>query len=206
MKNLIVAVGIFFTLLSTGCKFTCSKKVTCAAYNGMFLEDWFPYKYNQQLIFKSNTNVLDTFLFNVVDSSLAYEFTSSTTRTYGCSSFKNFKAEIKDTPLPKLFINLNAEEISNNKSVSIYFKNRYFSIQDFRETGATNFTMPNGNAGNIKSFTNYSFNGSIYPIVQSIEADTTNDKNSGVYKILYAKKIGIIAYETNPSGIIWAKQ
>jgi hypothetical protein len=206
MKNLIALIGIFFTLLSMGCKFTCSKKVTCAAYQSMFLEDWFPYKYNQQLIFKSNTNVLDTFLFNVVDSSLSYEYTSSSSRPTGCGSFKNFKAEIKDTPLPKLFINLSDNETTNNKSVSIYFKNRYFSIQDFRETGATSFTMPNGNAGNIKSFTNYLFNGSIYPIVQSVEADTTNDKNSGVYKIIYAKKFGIIAYEINPGAIIWVKQ
>ena len=53
---------------------------------------------------------------------------------------------------------------------------------------------------------NYSSNGKVYPIAQSVIADSSMVKSTGVYKIIYAKNYGIIAYETNPGGIAWVKQ
>jgi hypothetical protein len=48
--------------------------------------------------------------------------------------------------------------------------------------------------------------GHVYLFAQTFTGDSTNLKNPGMYKIIFAKKYGINAYETNPGNIRWIKQ
>ncbi|MBC7867246.1 MAG: hypothetical protein H7X88_06915 [Gloeobacteraceae cyanobacterium ES-bin-316] len=206
---LVIFAGSLFIY---SCK-DCSKKVPCPAYEDAILDAWFPYSDQQQLVFKSNSNSFDTFNLNLTELTDAYEYT---TGVYGggnggCNATKSFSATKKDS------LNYPAFRISLNKGTDLYstapvrntgfsFYKKFFSGQNLGEGGFSNFSVLTEYNIIPQTFTNYSLNGILYPIVQSASTDTSLDNSAGVYKIIYAKNYGIIAYESNPGAVLWIKQ
>jgi hypothetical protein len=96
LKFILLLMPVVITLALGSCKDTCSKKVTCAGYNDSLLDAWFPYHNNQVLVFKSNTNLSDTFILHLSDSSTSYTYTSSAALN-GCTQTKSFNSTRQDS-------------------------------------------------------------------------------------------------------------
>ncbi len=206
--------GAFFTLclfVFTGCK-DCSKKVPCPGYEDAVLDAWFPYFNNQVLVFKNNSNVYDSIILQLTDSTIAYDFTTGLGRSNsGCNASKAFASVKKDSSnYPAFGILLSsalpAFTTTPNRAASFNFKNRFFTGQDLQENGFASFMLPEGVYRTPVSLNNFLLNGKIYPIAQYVLSDTAQNNAPGAYKIIYAKNYGIIAYETNPGAISWVKQ
>lgn len=209
-----IAIFLFFIfpfLFLTSCKSVCSKKTPCPGYEDILLDSWFPYANNQQLVFKSNNNLTDTLLMQLTDSTIAYDYTNGfSSSSTGCNADKGFNAaaiNVQNNPGFSLTLSssLDAYSTTKKESVYIYFDNIHFLGQDLRSGGFSSFSINNVTAV-PQSLTNYSLNGVVYPVAQTVFADTLAMKITGVYKITFAKNYGIIAYETNPGNIVWSKQ
>ncbi len=74
----------------------------------------------------------------------------------------------------------------------IYFKDKYFNLQDLSDNGFLHFSLADGTTATPQTLMNYSLNGKAYPLAQSVSADSSSVKSPGVYKIIYAKNNGII--------------
>ena len=163
-------------------------------------------------MFKSNTNLFDTLQLFLADSTIAYDYnTGFGSQNKGCFANKSFATTKKDSSYYATFsITLNsvqdAYSTTQKRSAVIYFKDKYFNGQDLSDNGFLNFSLADGTNATPQTLMNYSLNGKIYPLAQSIFADSSSVKNSGVYKIIYAKNNGIIAYESSPGGVTWIKQ
>jgi hypothetical protein len=198
---------------------TCSKTIPCPGYNDTLLNTWFPYHSHQQLFFKSSTNLYDTLYLQLADSTKPYE---DTTGGYNppppsCSATKSLLTSKKDSSDYPLFsISLNdysgGYSTTDVRSALFYFSNNGFFGQNLTDNGFSGFTLYYGVESAIfnvlpQTLYNYSSNGIIYPLAQSITNDSVVNNNiSGVYKVIYAKNAGIVEYETNPGGIVWIKQ
>lgn len=219
MPKLSVPTNIicFFVFISsiivlTACKQDCSKTVPCPGYNDAVLDAWFPYFDKQVLIFKSNTNLYDTLVLNLTDSTIAYDYNTGLGRpNSGCNQTKSFASTKRDSVnYPAFGISLNSAQDAystvQKRSTSLNFYNNYFYGQDLGDNGFSNFSISGSEIITPQTFTNYAFNRIVYPIVQIVSGDSSITKIPGVYKIIYAKNHGIIGYETNPGGVSWIKQ
>lgn len=206
--RLIVLSAFCLSLHSLySCK-ECSKKIPCPGYKDTLLDSWFPYQDAQTLVFKSNLNVYDTLLMNLIYVTGENEYSSS---TGNCTASKTFSSIRRDSANYAAFgISLttgrDAYSSSNNTSASIQFYRKIFTGQNLSQSGFNSFSVLSEFNIVPQNFTNYSLNGTTYPAVQSIRADTSTNHSPGVYKILIAKNYGIIAYETNPGAVTWIKQ
>ena len=176
------------------------------------LDAWFPYADKQALIFKSTENLYDTLYLQISDSTVSYEYSTGLGRPdNGCNASKSFMSTKRDSSnYPAFSITLNSAQdaysTTQKRSTSINFKNKYFYGQDLSDNGFGSFSLSDGTYKVPQTMINYSSNGKVFPIAQSVVADSSMVKSTGVYKIIYAKNYGIIAYETNPGGIVWVKQ
>ena len=205
-----ILLPLVVILLQSSCKDTCSKKVTCPGYNDLLLDSWFPYHNNQVLIFKSNTNLSDTFVLHLSDSTVAYTY-NSTTASNGCSQSKTLNTIKQDSAYRQAFkISLSSQNentSSSGKNAYINFYDKGFNGMELGDNGFSSYSFNGGPANNIpQNLFNYSLNGRVYPFAQSFTGDAAFMQKPGVYKITFAKKYGIIAYETNPGNITWLLQ
>lgn len=197
---LIFTISIF--LLSANS--FCSKTTPCPGYDGA-VNRWFPYADKEILVFKSTGNLYDTLYLSMPDSTMNFNTSRS------CTVAKSFIATNKNpSNYPDFSITLTSLDVNNSNSTmnyaAIYFTDQIFTLYDLNTEGFGSFTAPNGSNALPRTMLNYSLNGIIYPVAQSITTDSTSIKKSGVYKITYAKNNGIIAFESNPGGVIWIKQ
>ncbi len=212
LKTTCLLLFVFFIAFLTSCKQDCSKTVPCPGYKDAVLDAWFPYFDNQVLIFKSNTNLYDTLVLNLTDSTIAYDYNTGLGRSNsGCNQTKSFASTKRDSVnYPAFGILLNSAQDAystvQKRSASINFYNNYFYGQDLGDNGFSSFSISGSEIITPQTFTNYAFNRVVYPIVQIVTGDSAIVKIPGVYKIIYAKNYGIIAYETNPGAVSWIKQ
>jgi hypothetical protein len=215
LPRILPCCFLFFMLYS--CKSTCSKTVSCPAYNDIQLDQWFPYNDSEQLIFKSTANVYDTFKLHLRDSTTKYNYTTGYNRpSNGCSAQKSYSTNERDSNSYSLFyIRLSTAQpdysTTQSASFNLSLSGMEFQGSNFTDSGFNNARIYYLNAASEivtpQFLQDYSLNGTIYHQAQSILADTSVQKVlTGVYKIIYAKNAGLIEYETNPGNIVWIKQ
>lgn len=120
------------------------------------------------------------------DSTINYNASRS------CTVAKSFIATNKNSSdYPAFSITLTSLDANNSNSTmnyaAIYFTDQIFTLYDLNTEGFGSFTAPNGSNALPKTMLNYSLNGIIYPVAQSITIDSISIKKFGVYKITYPK-------------------
>ncbi len=204
-------LAFLMPLLFTNCKQSCSKTVSCPAYNDSVLDAWFPYDTKYVSIFKSDTGFFDTIVVKLNGSSGSYQSSSGFGRPFsGCDAFKSFVSLQQDSlPVASFSIILDVRQdpysSSTTRSVSITLHQQSFYGNGLSDLGFNTFLF-GGVTGVAQNFTNYILNGRTYPIAQSFSTDSLPAGKNVIYKMTFAKNNGIIAYETRPGNVTWVKQ
>ena len=200
---------------------TCSKTVPCPGYDGTILDAWFPYHNNEQILFKDSANEYEAWNLQLQDSTVPYSYNSGgfNAPVSGCNSTKSFYSNtVKDTnnityiPFSISLMNQTPSySDSTIKSVSFYFNDISYYSSYITANGVQYFNLYGDNYEMAQviptTLTNYSLNGVVYPLAQSIMNDSILINNAnGVYEVTYAKNAGIIEYKSNPGNITWIKQ
>jgi hypothetical protein len=219
MKKTFLPFCISFLIFATSntilcsCTSNCSKKVTCPGYNDTLLNTWFPYTNNEVLIFKSTTNLYDTFHLSLRDSTAPYEYNSTNSNNGSCNADKEFASNETDSNnFPALDIRMITLSTSNSETsdADLFFYHNEFEGQNLTENGFLYFNSLGMYTYLSQILFNYSLNGTTYAIAQSVTtniSDTTLAKNfMGVYKVTFAKNAGIISFVTIPDSVVWIKQ
>jgi hypothetical protein len=209
-KSIVLTILCFFILAIYSCESNCSKTVPCAGYNDALLDSWFPYKSNQKLIFKNSANAYDTFDLRLTDSTLEYQVKSATVSCEAVKALRSSKIDSTGHSIFSVFLSVSQSGYSTDigRNVFIYLYQNNISGVGITENGFDKVSFSDGDGINasVQNFSNYNVAGNSYSTVQVISRDTFVNKKAGVYKIIFAKNYGIIAYEKNPNGIVWIKQ
>ncbi len=201
------SIGSFICLFFLYSCEDCSKKIPCPGYEDALLDAWFPYKNGQQLIFKTSGNKTDTFRLQLSDSTVAYDSREAN----GCNAFKSFRAIETDSFFrTKLYITMGVSQPAYStdmvRGASINLFSGHFNGTQLTQDGFESFSGESGTNLVTNNLRNFSLNGITYPVVQSVQKDTINNKQVIVYKIYLAKNFGIIAFEKNPGAELWIKE
>ena len=230
MRKLILPfalIGLILCCLSillldscSGKSNTCSKTVSCPAYDGTILDDWFPYHNKRKITFKDSANNYEIINLQQADSTAPYSYPAGgfSSSDHGCSGQKSFfTITTKDVDTNYISFNItlsnrqDAYSTTITKSVLFSFGSSYFNGASITENGVSSFTLeyPGNQIYNVipKTFNNFTLNGFTYSIAQSITNDSVLNKNlPGVYEVTYAKGAGIVEFKVNPGNITWIKQ
>lgn len=195
---LVVCCTVLF--LSCG---DCSKRIDCPGYKDDTLDSWFPYRHNQQLIFRT-TNQADTFTLNNIEVTAPYQARGG---AFGpspsCEANKVFETRELDTlKRPKGSIRFSTT--GHIRSISFRLNNATLSLYNLQTNGLASATL-NGNAAS-RLLPSFSIGSRTYANVVEVLCDTTIGKPPGIYKLYYAKGEGLLQFSVFPTLQTWTKE
>ncbi len=207
MKIIHLFIGILLVqfFISCGCS---TKTVTCDVEDITVVKNWFMFDSGKVLIYKNQLNNIDTFVMNK-----EMVFRDNITRfggAIGSTGICNTNYSIQNLQSLNSFgLNYTITKTKPNnlvtKKTSIHFNQNFFP---FGEIGLdTLYKTSNFLKEPLQYVTNQTMaNGITYPLVYTVENDTSIITTNIVYKLYLAKNAGVIAYETFPNHDLWVIQ
>ena len=185
----------------------CSKKIDCPGFQDTLLTAWFPYKDNDQVVFRNNLNEQENFTLKNTQTTDPYQKTSGFNVSSACSAEKVFESEEKDSfNIPKFSVQLQVySNTTLSASASLYIDRTSVYFMDLKDTAFLQVTIM-GRATVKENFATLNLINRSFTNVIAATRDTSIEKSTGIYKIYYAKSKGIIGYSEYPSLKTWVKQ
>lgn len=171
----------------------CSR--TCPAFEDAAFQGWFPYQEGQKTYFTSSLGAKDTITIRDVYA--------SESRTAGfldkpCAPYTYIYSESDTGNRMKLSVSFSKEYAGNTLYVSLY---------GFLITGALvaadSLAVPYPLSSAV--LPTATINGQMFSRVLQVQRDTAMIKDTGIYKVWFAKGMGLVGYEHYPSREQWAK-
>lgn len=174
-----------------------------------YLESWIPYKSNQIIIFKNQLN--DSINLNISSINVTSPYKESERCKCVCSASKSFKTSFNI----KLNSYLKIEFLTtNNNDTNCVITGTLSSgilrcgLNEYKREYTVDLfnTVTNEYKDSILSIVdNISIDGKVYSNVIYIFTDTISNKTTNIWKIGFAKGIGVVQiYDC--SGVIWSLQ
>jgi hypothetical protein len=173
----------------------------CPAFSDPVYDDWFPYLRSQVIKYKNAAGLENTISIHQMEKSPDYKYYDG-----GGSCLPNVRVESSQTNSSSIPFLLEYRKGVVYSSVNIVLKTVSFDADNIKDTGLMHLPGTTRRFNKTQFLSVYNLNGKNYSNVQIITRDTGVDKATDIYKIVIAKKIGILAFEEYPSLTQWVKQ
>ena len=186
---------------------TCTcQKVTCGRYSDPKMDEWINGFYSVAAVFQNSTSAKDTFFMPSPQKSDVYEAQKGCVGADpGCmSTLMLYSDNLTSTGRRKFLINyrfLTGWDNSTSKQIALSVHDLEIVADNISDTGFV-FLNPKINTAFSSSIT---IAGRTFLNVQRLQADTSV-KGPNIYKIYFAKNLGLVAYEEYPSKKVWVRQ
>jgi hypothetical protein len=208
MKPVLLLLISPFALICTSCGSACSKKIDCAGFNDQELLTWFPYKDNEQLVFKDSLNEEQTFTLKNTLTTQPYQSTAGVfSPPLYCDAQKVFESLERDSVKRVIFSVTLAVYSDSVRTATLNINNSSVYFNNLKDTGFMQVYIAGSYPPRSKEkFATLNLGGKSFTNVMAVVRDTSLQKTQGIYKVYYAKNAGIIAYSEYPSLKTWVKQ
>lgn len=200
---LLLAPLLFLLALLSSCG-ECSRKIDCPGFADDTLTRLFPYTDNQRLVFRSDTAGQKIFTLKNTITTQPYQATSG---AYGpgpsCVEEKVFASAETDSFSRSLFgVVLQSGDY---RKVNVTISTASISFDNFSDT-AFSTVIINGYYARPVFHPLITVGNRTFANALTAARDTFNNKQPGIYRIVYTRAEGLVGYTDYPSGVNWVKQ
>ena len=201
--RIIFSIFELFILLQV---VSCSKSggtvfYDCPAFADPVYDQWFPYLQGQIIRFKNAGGLENSITIDRMDKTPDYKYYDG-----GGSCAPKVTVRSSQGNSSSIPFQLEYGKGAIYNSMYIELKTIVVNANGIKDTGLVITPSAFNRFNRTEFFSTYTLNGINYTNVQVITRDTFADKAVDIYKIIIAKKMGILAFEEFPSLGLWTKE